>query len=163
MFDLMEERLPNEQRLGCFGASGVAQPLDPATRDLYAQGLRQVGKEREGLQEIAYSMFLSPRLSTHENLTEERIVVLDEKEQQALESGLLKALAAGWEDAVPALGSFYQSLGRYAEAGKVYEDAALKEKEEVFASQDFVNGGIAFAQAGGIHKSRAVIPTSDSY
>jgi len=122
-------------------------PKDPFVRDLYAQELRQQGNEAAGLAEISRSLFFSPSLSTHLDLTQHAIPSLSETEQAAIEAGLKQALAAGYPGALEGLGRLYALLERFTDQAQVYAEAAGTEKDPVRQFRYLLNAGLAYGEA----------------
>src|SRR2546427_5400881 len=124
-------------------------PRNPSVRDLYATNLLQQRRTEEGLRELSQSVTFAPDLSAHVYSNLQWLPSLSAKEQQAVEEGFKQALAAGYEGAVDSLGAFYTALDRFAEVGRVYEEAARQEGEAEVQVRDLVNAGLAYARAGG--------------
>jgi len=131
-------------------------PLGPRARDLYAAGLAEQGREEEGLQEMARSVFFAPSRSAHRYLQVDWVSDLAEPEQKAVEAGYKQALAAGYKGAVGGLGSFYAAVERFADEGKVYEEAALREEDTEVRAHYFLNAGLAYAKAEEREKAEAL-------
>lgn len=98
-------------------------PLDPEVRDQYVVALLDQGQQEDALREMQQSVFHSPLLGTHFYLTPEAIPQLDPPELLAVERGMLQALVAGLYGAADGLGGLYYQVGRFAEAGKIFDEA----------------------------------------
>ena len=123
-------------------------PLNPQTRDLYAAELANQEREEEALQEMTRSVSLAPVLKAHlylSDLQEEGASSLSEAEAGAVEEGFKQALNSGYAEAADGLGTFYTVMKRFAEAGKVYEEAAAREQSEV-QLRYLLMAGLAYAQ-----------------
>lgn len=157
LFELTKDRVPIEQRLPELETALWLEPHDPYLRDVYAQELRQHGREQEGLLELTRSVASAPQLSAHETLSSEHVGVLTREEQQAVEAGLTQALAGNWLKVAPELGRFYNALGRYVEAGNLYEAIAMTETSEGGKLLAFLLGGAAFVRAGELTKAENLL------
>jgi tetratricopeptide (TPR) repeat protein len=156
LFDLLGESAPLTQRLRELEVALWLDPRDPFARDRYADTLRHIGKEQEGLREITQSVFFSPDLSTHSYLDREEIQSLAPRELEAVEEGLQRAVLADYPAAVNGLGYFYSALRRFAEAGKVYEEAGLRERKPNLQLGLRLNAGLAYARAREPEKAEAL-------
>ena len=147
LHDLLEETERRSTRLQELEIALWLDPRDPFVRDLYAQELRQQGNEAASLTEMSRSLFFSPSLSTHLDLTRDNIPLLSEAEQAAVEAGLKQALAAGYPDALKGLGRLYALLGRFTDQAQVYAEAAAMEKDPAKQFQYLLKAGLAYGEA----------------
>ena len=99
-------------------------PTDPFTRDLYAETLYEVGREKESLDEVTESVFNSPVAGTHLYLDKRIVPWLFAVERNAVRQGFVKAAAAGYPGAVSGLGTFDDALGDFSDELRVYAQAA---------------------------------------
>jgi Flp pilus assembly protein TadD len=90
-------------------------------------------------------------------LTSERLALLSEPEQRAVESGLLQANAADRPEAPFELGAFYNAVGRYADAARSYEAAALNADDDRGKLHGLLLGGSALMRAGETAKAEALV------
>jgi len=132
-------------------------PLDPYTRDLYAGVLESVGREEEGLQEVARSVSFAPSRAVHLYLHNQWIPTLSDQKKKAIEDGFRTALATGYEGAVEELGDFYIACDRFAEAGKLYEEAALQAQDSDKQVRYLLNAGLAYARAEDLEKAETLL------
>jgi len=157
LFSLQKKTSPPPQLLQELRVALWLDPHDSLTRDLYAQALLRQGEEAEGLREISQSVFVSPSLSAHSFLRRKAVPSLDAGMQNAVEDGLKRALAAGNSEAAAELGAFYTALGRFADAGRIFEAAALQEGETEVRIRSLLNAGLAYARAGDEEKAVALL------
>ncbi len=157
LFTLTAGQAPLARRLEEIKIALWLDPREPFAHDLYAQGLRHLGREEEGLQEISHSVSLSPQLSTHEGFTLETIDALSDSEQQAIEKGLRQALAAGDRDAAFELGAFYSAVRRFTDAGEIYESAMHPQDDEETQRRALLQAGEAFIRAGAPEHAGALL------
>src|SRR6266446_4356663 len=104
--------------------------------------MRLTCSSEEGLRELSQSVTFAPDLSAHVYSNRQWMSSLSAKEQQAVEEGFKQALAAGYEGAVDSLGAFYTALDRFADVGRVYEEAARQEGDVDMQVRDLVNAGL---------------------
>ncbi|MBI3800861.1 MAG: O-antigen ligase family protein [Deltaproteobacteria bacterium] len=138
-------------------------PLNPLIHDLYAAVLAEQGREDEAMQEMTRSVSLAPSFGAHlylSGLQEEGPSSLSEAEAAAVEEGFKQALNSSYEGAVGGLGTFYTAVKHFAEAGKVYEDAAVREEESEVQLSYLLNAGLAYArteEGGGREKAETLL------
>ena len=123
------------------------EPVNPYYRDFYAATLMAMGKTDEGLKEVALSVAESPSLSTHAYLSPENLPALNEDEQAAVEQGFKQARSRAYPEAVTALAEFYLKHERFADQAALYEQAALKEKDNAKKAELLIKGGLAYLRA----------------
>jgi tetratricopeptide (TPR) repeat protein len=148
LFELTEQSEPLARRLAELEIALWLNPHEPYSRDLYAQALLQLGREQEGLREMARSLFFAPRLADHEYLSSETIGLLKEHEQRAVEEGLRNAVTRRYDGAVGELAALYKTFERHAEAALLYEEAARGAVSVTERLAALLNAGLAFARAG---------------
>jgi tetratricopeptide (TPR) repeat protein/O-antigen ligase len=144
---LMPEGAPLAQRESQLRAAVWLDPNDPLARDLYARSLLLSGDKSKALHEITLSVADSPATDTHFYLASRMIPWLLPEEQKAISSGYRRAIASGYGGAVPALATFYGALGRYAEAGRLAEQAARAASDDTERQNDLVEAGRDYAHA----------------
>jgi O-antigen ligase/tetratricopeptide (TPR) repeat protein len=160
LFRLLEEQAPLVDRMQVLESALWLDPRNPSIRDRYAISLLQQGREEEGLRELRQSVFLSPSLSTHGYLRRRLMPWFSAKEQHAIEEGLRQAATlADFSDegAVSGLGTFYNALGRFAEEGELYEEAARREEKAPVQVRYLLNAGLAYARAGNGGKAEMLL------
>lgn len=155
-FRLLEDRASLSRRLRELEIAIWFDPNNPYVRDLYAASLFQLGREEEGLEEITRSVLFSPSLSTHFYLSHRLMPFLSPKEQTPVEEGFKRASAFGNERVVSELGGFYAALHRFPEEGRLYEKAALKEREPAKQLDYLLKAGLAYVRAGDDEKAEAL-------
>jgi len=121
-------------------------PTDPYARDLNAAFLLLHGRREEGLEEISRSISYAPYFQVHAYLNSRIFYWLSLEEQEAVEKGFKQALVHGYPDAWQIV-ALYERLGRYADAGKLYEDVAVKTKDSEAKAQFLIKAGLFYAQA----------------
>src|SRR5262249_35352602 len=127
-------------------------PLNPLIHDLYAAELADQERVEEALQEMARSIALAPYFEVHlylNGLQEEGSSSLSEAEANAVEEGFQQALNSGYAGAVDGLGTFYTTVKRFADAGSVYEEAAVREDEPKAQLRYLLNAGLAYTKTEG--------------
>lgn len=157
LFRLLQGRIPLPEQFNILETALWLDPANPYARDLYAQSLLQKGREEEGLREITLSISFSPVLSTHPYLNYRFIPWLSTEEQKAVERGFEQAIASGNGDAAVGFGLFYDALGRLSEEGKVYEEAAVREKGTDMQLAYLLAAGFAYARAEDKKKAEALL------
>jgi O-antigen ligase/tetratricopeptide (TPR) repeat protein len=133
-------------------------PLNPQIRDFYAAELADQGREEEALQEVTHSISLAPILGSHlylHDLQEQGVSSLSEAEADAVEEGFKQALNSDYAGAVDGLGTFYTAAKRFTEAGRLYEEAALREEETEVQLRYLLNAGLAYARTEGEEREKA--------
>jgi len=144
---LLKKSAPTEDWFKELEIAYWLDPLNPYTHDLYAYGLATVGREEEALQEMTRSIAFAPSLAVHLYLDDEGIASLSEQETAAVEEGFKQALTSGYEKAVDGLGTFYTAVKRFAEAGKLYEEAVSQESEVETQLPYLLKAGLAYVRA----------------
>jgi tetratricopeptide (TPR) repeat protein len=100
------------------------------------------------------SISLAPVLAAHLYLNDDGLSSLSQREADAVEEGFKQALTSSYEGAVDGLGTFYMAVERFADAGKLYEEAALREEEDA-QLRYLLKAGSAYARAEDEGKERA--------
>ena len=122
-------------------------PINPYVRDLYALMLVKNGRGEEALGQVSQSVFHSPSFATHFYLGEGSISRLSKNEQEAVEVGLKRALKHEYSGAMDSLASFYGKVNRFAEAGQIYEEAALGANDATARTDYLLNAALAYFKA----------------
>jgi tetratricopeptide (TPR) repeat protein len=130
------------------------EPVNPYYRDFYAATLMAMGKNGDGLKEVARSVAESPSLSTHVYLNPENLPLLSEAEQAAVEEGFQQALSRSYPEALNGLADFYAKLERFSDQGALYEQAALKESDKQSKITLLMNAGGAYLKAAASSEQR---------
>lgn len=151
---LLDKAAPTEDWLKELQIALWLAPLNPYTHDLYAAGLAEQGRNEEALQEMTRSISVAPVLAAHLYLNDDGLSSLSQREADAVEEGFKQALTSGYEGAVDGLGTFYMAVERFADAGKLYEEAALREEEDA-QLRYLLKAGSAYARAEDEGKERA--------
>lgn len=135
-----------DKRLGELQIALWLEPYNPEIRDLYAASLIYLGRQAEGLAEMTRSVAFAPYHPWHWYFTRQMLSQLPHDEQQAIEAGVQQALASGYET-IQGLGHFYSLLNRFADRGKLFEEAAQKEKDTSAKFTYLLDAGRAYSQA----------------
>ena len=151
---LMPPGAPTVLRREELRAAVWLNPNDPLARDVYARSLLLEGKKREGLEQIALSVFHSPELESHFYLQPRVIPWLLPEEQRAVYEGFGRAIGAGYEGSAHALAQFYRELGRYLEAAEVEEKAAAAADDDNGKFEYLLGAGQDYARAGELKKAQ---------
>jgi tetratricopeptide (TPR) repeat protein len=144
---LMPPGAPTALRHQELRAAVWLNPNDPLARDIYARSLLLEGKKRDGLAQVALSVFHAPDVESHFYLQSRAIPWLLPDEQQAIYEGFDRAIAAGYEGSAAGLAHFYRELGRYNEAAEVSAKAAAAESDDSGKLQYLLAAGQDYAQA----------------
>jgi len=137
-----------ERRVWELRAALYLEPANPVARDLYAHTLFAQGRADEAAAEITRSIFNSPALDTHYYLSVRLIPWLTPLEQRAVESGLQRAIAAGYPDSSQALADFYRVLGKFNQQAGILEQAAWSESDRHVRCDLLTQAAVAHARAG---------------
>jgi O-antigen ligase/tetratricopeptide (TPR) repeat protein len=108
-----------EARLAQFDIAAWLDPVNPATRDRYAQALLADGKTAQALRQIGLSVFNAPAGSEHFYLSERVAPFLTDQAAAAIEAGYRRALAAGIQGSLWGLSDFYAAQGRYQDQARL--------------------------------------------
>ncbi len=108
-----------EARLAQFDIAAWLDPVNPSTRDRYAQALFTYGKTAEALRQIGMSVFNAPAGSEHFYLSERFAPFLTDQVAGAIEAGYRRALAAGIQGSLWGLSDFYAAQGRYQDQARL--------------------------------------------
>ena len=123
-------------------------PNNPGARDRYVQALMSEGRQQQALSQISASLYLAPRLEDHLYLQPRLLPWLSRSERAAVETGLRKAVADGFEKSMEGLAQLYLAEGRELDAARMYEEAG---QNDPVASRQFgyyLAAGECYAKAG---------------
>lgn len=148
LLSLMEKEAPAEWEMRELEAALRLDPTNPHLRDLYAGALLAAGKRKEGLEQIAYSVQLSPSLSEHVYLSDRFLPYLSEEEKDVVQDGFEKALAADFEGAVAGLAAFYAKTGRFAEQAELLAKAAERPGDPATRADFAFRSAMSYLKAG---------------
>lgn len=154
------KKLSPEQRLAQLHAAVWLDPTNPYARDPYARELLRQGMKARALTDITRSIAASPSLATHAYLSARLIAWLSPSEKNAVEKGFRKAIELHYQGAVKALTEFYASLGRFADAAKVYREAAESERNPRIREDYLVGGGISYARSGDTRDAQELLESA---
>jgi O-antigen ligase/tetratricopeptide (TPR) repeat protein len=148
------DSLSSDARLGELRAAVWLDPNDPYARDEYALALLHRKMVMQGFDNVTLSVRNSPDLSTHSYLSDEFIPRLTDQTRRAVERGFRQAIELRYQGAAQGLGDYYTTLGRYAEAGDTFLDAARTAPDDDFRQTWLLSAGRAYAQAGAMDDAR---------
>ena len=97
---------------------------------------------------MADAAYLAPNLGDHRYLNERLIPWLTKEERAAVESGLRKADANGYDGATASLAQFYAIEGRQLDAAAMYAEAASRTQDPPSKYNDYLTAAGAYAAAG---------------
>jgi tetratricopeptide (TPR) repeat protein len=132
-------------------------PLNPAGRDRYVQALLSEERHGEALREITKAVYLAPKLGEHGYLNARIIPWLTREEQAAAVRGLREAMASGFAGTTTELAQLYVAQGHPAEAARLYEEAARKQRDASHRFDDMMAAAAAYAQAGKRQKAEKLL------
>jgi tetratricopeptide (TPR) repeat protein len=124
------------------------EPSNPFIRDMYASVLYHTGRRTAALQHMTLSVYEAPARSNHFYLSDRSIGLLTPAQQEAVESGFERAVAASFSGAVDEFGSYYETLHKYSTAGDLYYRAAKVEPSEPKREAYLLKSGIDYSRAG---------------
>jgi Flp pilus assembly protein TadD len=129
-------------------------PRNPFARDLYARGLADSGRIAQSLNQITISVMRAPSSSDHIYLSPRIMPYLAPPDRQAIEKGLVEAVAREYPGAIGSLGTFYVDTGRTLDAAQVYERGAASEQDPRSRAQLLMTAGQTYASAGKLDRAR---------
>jgi O-antigen ligase/tetratricopeptide (TPR) repeat protein len=129
-------------------------PRNPFARDLYARSLAENGRTAEALNQITLSVMQAPNSSNHFYLSPRIMPYLAGPDRQAIEQGLLEAIARGYSEAIDSLGAFYVDTGRTLVAAQVYERGAASEQDPRRREQLLMAAGRTYASKEQLDRAR---------
>ena len=154
LVSLAGESLSTEARLKEMRAAVWLDPNDPYAKDDYALALFDQKMTAQALDQIRRSVMVSPALSTHPYLGQSSIPRLTDQAKNAVERGFAEAIERRYAGAVQGLADFYIALGRLADAGDTYRQAAQREGDSDTGENYLLRGGRTYAQAGHMEHAR---------
>ena len=125
-------------------------PLDPNTRDLYAQNLVNAKRYDEAYAQVKASVFNCPRFPAHQYLVPRVIAWLPPELKTAIEKGLNEAIDRNYEYAPETLGEYYETVGQFDDEAHAFERAAHLQDDPVMRARYLKDAGEAFARAGAL-------------
>jgi len=129
-------------------------PRNPFARDLYARGLADSGRIAQSLNQITISVMRAPSSSDHIYLSPRIMPYLAPPDRQAIEKGLVEAVAREYPGAIGSLGTFYVDTGRTLDAAQVYERGVALEQDPRSRAQLLMTAGQTYASAGKLDRAR---------
>jgi len=129
-------------------------PRNPFARDFYARSLAENGRTAEALNQITISVMRAPSSSNHFYLTPRIMPYLSGPDRQAIEQGLLEAMARGYSEAIDSLSAFYVDTGRTLVAAQLYERGAASEQDPRRREQLLMTAGQTYASTGQLYRAR---------
>jgi tetratricopeptide (TPR) repeat protein len=157
MLRLSEEKAPLEWQLNQLRAALWLNPIDPYIRDQHARLLLGAGKQAEGLSEVTQSVFNAPLFAAHYYLNGRLLPWLSPEEKNAVESGFKKANALDYPEAMENLAVFYGATERFADQGKLYETAGVRERQANVSADLFIKAAAGYLKAGEDKKAEMLL------
>lgn len=145
---LVQKQAPLEWETKELKAALWLDPTNPHLRDVYAGALLMAGKKEEGLREISRSVVNAPSFSDHAYLNGRFFPWLSADEKNAVEHGFKEALARDYPGAMGGLASFYERTGRFADQGKLFEQAAARTRDVAAGADLAVKAAHGYLKAG---------------
>jgi O-antigen ligase/tetratricopeptide (TPR) repeat protein len=154
---LSEENTQLDWQLAQLRASLWLNPTDPYIRDQYARMLLGAGKPAEGLSEVTRSVLNAPSFAVHYYLNGRLLPWLSPAEKNAVESGFKKANALEYPEAMDSLAAFYGATERFADQGKLYEEAADRARDASVSADLFIEAAAGYLKAGDDKDAEALL------
>ena len=131
-----------------FRRSVWLDPLDPNTRDLYAQTLINSKRYDDAFAQVKASVLNFPRFQGHRYLVPRLIPWLPLELKKAIEEGLNEAVDRDFEHAPATLGEYYETVGQFDNEAHTFERAAHLQRDPAMRAKYLKKAGEAFTQAG---------------
>ncbi|MGO9455406.1 MAG: tetratricopeptide repeat protein [Candidatus Binataceae bacterium] len=144
---MLDDRNAAKWKLAEISAALKLEPTSPVAHDLYAHSLALSGRRSEALREVEESVFFAPTQANHFYLGR-LLPWFTRDEHSAMESGLKRAVAAGYWPASQTLASFYEALGRHQDQALLLCELASSEIDSSRKAALFNRAGLAYAAAG---------------
>ncbi len=125
-------------------------PLNPNTRDLYAQTLVNSRRYGDAFAQVKASVLNYPRFEGHRYLVPRLIVWLPPELKKAIEEGLGEAVDRDYEHAPETLGEYYETVGQFSEEAHAYERAAHRQADPAMRAKYLKRSGESFASGGAL-------------
>jgi tetratricopeptide (TPR) repeat protein len=123
-------------------------PLDPATRDLYAQSLINSKRYDDAFAQVEASVRNSPGFDQHRYLVPSLIPWLPLQLKTAIEKGLNEAVDRNYPHAPENLGYYYETVGQFSAEGHEFERVANRQDDPEKRAKYLQKSGEAFARGG---------------
>ncbi len=133
-----------------FRRSVWLSPLDPNTRDLYAQTLVGDKRNADAFAQVKASVLNYPRFQEHRYLVPRLIAWLPPELKKAVEEGLNEAVDRGYDHAPETLGEYYETVGQFSDEAHAFERAARLQDDPAMRAKYLQKSGEAFARAGAL-------------
>jgi O-antigen ligase/tetratricopeptide (TPR) repeat protein len=123
-------------------------PLDPATRDLYAQSLINSKRYDDAFAQVEASVRNSPGFDQHRYLVPSLIPWLPLQLKTAIEKGLNEAVDRDYPHAPENLGYYYETVGQFSAEGHAFARVADRQDDPEKRAKYLQKSGEAFARGG---------------
>ena len=134
-------------------AAAWLDPTNPRAQDLYARDLNEHGDHEGAARVMDASVYASPETATHMYLEPRVVPWLPDDQKAAVEDGLKRAAAAGFEHAGATLGNYYDALNRSPDSAAVSLAAAAREPEAAKRAELLCAAGDAYLKSGMLHRA----------
>ena len=125
-------------------------PLNPTTRDLYAQKLIDSKRDGDAFAQIEASVLNSPEFDQHRYLVPRLIPWLPVELRKAVDKGLNEAVDRNYRHAPETLGEYYEVVGQFSAEGHAYERVADRQDDPAMRAKYLEKSGEAFARGGAL-------------
>ena len=125
-------------------------PLNPNTRDLYAQKLVDGKRYGDAFAQIEASVLNAPGFDQHRYLVPRLIPWLPTELKHAIEKGLNEAVDRSYTHAPDTLGEYYETVGQFSAEGHAYERVADRQDDPAMRAKYLEKSGEAFARGGAL-------------
>ena len=125
-------------------------PLNPNTRDLYAQKLVDGKRYGDAFAQIEASVLNAPGFDQHRYLVPRLIPWLPKELRSAIEKGLNEAVDRNFKHAPENLGYYYETVGQFSAEGHAYERVANRQDDPAMRAKYLEKSGEAFARGGAL-------------
>jgi O-antigen ligase/tetratricopeptide (TPR) repeat protein len=125
-------------------------PLNPNTRDVYAQKLVDSKRYDDAFVQVEASVLNSPGFDQHRYLVPRLIPWLPPELKKAIEKGLNEAVDRNFNHAPETLGEYYETVGQFSAEGHAYEKVADRQDDPALRAKYLEKSGEAFARGGAL-------------
>jgi tetratricopeptide (TPR) repeat protein len=148
LIDQSQRPLPADIELKQLTAAVWLDPNSPVARDAYARRMLGSGRKAAGLREVTESVYRAPQADLHTYLAPQLVPWLLPEEQDAIQTGFRRAVAARFGGALSAMLTFFDTLGRYADSARLSEQAAQSATNPTDKLEYLLFAGRTYAEAG---------------
>ncbi|HUN58385.1 MAG TPA: O-antigen ligase family protein [Candidatus Binataceae bacterium] len=123
-------------------------PTNAYSRDLYAAALEEEGAMQESSHEITVSLYNAPDIASHFYLAPASLKGMRSDQREAVEEGLVQAIASRERGAVAALAQIHETLGDFSQEAALYDSAAAASRSSDQRTQYYDLAGQIWIKAG---------------